>query len=329
MRSKSPRVSVVTPFYNTDPFLEQCLESVLSQSFEDFEYVLVDNHSTDRSREIAMSFAARDARIRVVSPPTFLGQCDNFNFALRQIADQSAYCKMVLADDWIFPDCLRDMVALGDAHPEVGLISAYCMADTELWGFGLPPSQAVFDGREVALAYLDRGVFPFGNQSTVMYRADLVRQRAQFFDDATVFFDTDAAWRILGTHKLGYVHQIHSFYRMHPGSQTDRISTFGRSNLDRMLMIENHGVGFLGTSELRDARTAVMRSVYERQGMRVLRTRTVGKDDEFWDFQRKCFAGARRSIAWHRVALGLLIVVAGLVSSPIDARRTLRERRSS
>ena len=78
-----PFVSVVTPVYNDEPYLEECIRSVLSQSHQDFEYIICNNHSTDRSGEIAADYASKDSRIRVVSPPEFSPQAQNFNFALR------------------------------------------------------------------------------------------------------------------------------------------------------------------------------------------------------------------------------------------------------
>ena len=62
-----PLVSVVTPVYNGAEFLVEFIESVLRQTYEDWEYVIVDNRSTDRTLEIAQSFEARDPRIRVVA----------------------------------------------------------------------------------------------------------------------------------------------------------------------------------------------------------------------------------------------------------------------
>ena len=59
-------VSVVTPFYNTAPYLAQCIESVLAQTYPHFEYILMDNCSTDGSAEIAETYARRDSRIRLI-----------------------------------------------------------------------------------------------------------------------------------------------------------------------------------------------------------------------------------------------------------------------
>ena len=81
-----PLVSVVTPFYNTAEFLRECIESVLSQTYSNFEYILVDNQSTDGSAAIAAEFAARDQRIRVVRNERFVDQVPNYNGALLHVS---------------------------------------------------------------------------------------------------------------------------------------------------------------------------------------------------------------------------------------------------
>src|SRR5215210_3415529 len=64
-----PRVSVVVPIYNVEPYLEECLESLAGQTMGDLEVVMVDDGSTDRSPAIAEAFAARDLRFKLVSQP--------------------------------------------------------------------------------------------------------------------------------------------------------------------------------------------------------------------------------------------------------------------
>jgi glycosyltransferase involved in cell wall biosynthesis len=69
------------------------------------------NCSTDRSLEIALNYAKKDGRIRVESNRQFLGVIANHNTAFRLISPDSKYCKVVSADDWLFPECLARMVA--------------------------------------------------------------------------------------------------------------------------------------------------------------------------------------------------------------------------
>lgn len=144
-----PFVSVVTPFYNTGLYLGECIESVLRQSYSNFEYILVNNCSTDNSAQIAQEFANRDSRIRLLHNDTFRDKVDNYNNALTKISTTSKYCKIVQADDWLFEDCLEKMLALAESNPRVGLISSYFMLGNKLQNVGLPFPNSVFNGRDI------------------------------------------------------------------------------------------------------------------------------------------------------------------------------------
>jgi cellulose synthase/poly-beta-1,6-N-acetylglucosamine synthase-like glycosyltransferase len=71
MRDDKPLVAVVTPVHNAQAFLAECIESVLNQTYTHFEYMILDDGSTDASFEIAVSFAKKDKRVRVERNPTF------------------------------------------------------------------------------------------------------------------------------------------------------------------------------------------------------------------------------------------------------------------
>src|SRR5579872_5775244 len=120
-----PLISVVTPVYNGEKLLSGCIQSVLAQTYQNWDYTIVNNCSTDKTLEIARSYAAKDRRIRVHDNEEFLPMLANHNLAVRQISPDSKYCKMVLADDWIYPRCLEKMVEVAEAHRSVGLVSAY------------------------------------------------------------------------------------------------------------------------------------------------------------------------------------------------------------
>ena len=104
--ASEPLVSVVTPVYNGEPYLAQCIESVLAQTYHNWQYTIFNNCSTDRSLEIAQAYAASDPRIVVKTSDTFLTQSRSLSTALSSIAPESKYCKMVFGDDRIFPRCV-------------------------------------------------------------------------------------------------------------------------------------------------------------------------------------------------------------------------------
>src|SRR5580704_5209959 len=105
--ASEPLVSIVTPVYNEAEYLAECIESVLAQTYQNWDYTIVDNCSSDGSVEVARRYAAGDRRIRIHQNKQFLSAIPNHNAALRQISLESKYCKIVFGDDWIFPNCLE------------------------------------------------------------------------------------------------------------------------------------------------------------------------------------------------------------------------------
>src|SRR5579862_5518238 len=114
MNDHQPLVSVVTPVYNGEPYLAECIESVLSQSYKNFEYWIVNNCSKDRTLEVALEYAKKDSRVRVHDNQEFVDVISNHNLAFRLISPQAKYCKVVSGDDFIFPECLAQMVELAE-----------------------------------------------------------------------------------------------------------------------------------------------------------------------------------------------------------------------
>ena len=80
---------VVTPVYNGAAFLRNCIESVLKQTYENYEYIIVNNCSTDRTLDIALSYAQQDSRIRIHQNDTFVGVIENHNLAFSLISPLS------------------------------------------------------------------------------------------------------------------------------------------------------------------------------------------------------------------------------------------------
>ena len=212
--SDQPLVSVVTPFYNTADYLRECIESVFAQTYTNFEYLLVDNQSTDGSAEIAAHYAKRDPRIRLIRNAEFVGQIRNYNEALRQVSSEARYVKMVLADDYIFPECLERMVAVAESHPTVAIVASYYLEGRYVCGSGIEWPTECIPGRIASRLHLLEGRFLFGTPTTLLYRADLVRSREPFYSESSMHEDTELCHEVLADADLGFVHQVLSFSRV-------------------------------------------------------------------------------------------------------------------
>ena len=228
---EEPFVSVLTPVYNGGKFLEECIQSVLNQNYENWEYVIVDNQSTDNSSEIIQKYASQDSRIRVHHNEEFLPQMENLNHAFRQISPESKYCKVVHADDWLFPDCLSEMVKVAEEYPTVGIVSAYRIDSSEDKASveldGLPYPSNFNSGKEIARKYLMNGTSYFGSPSSLLIRSDLIRKRDRVYEESFYATDTAACIDLLQESDFGFVHRVLTFTRYHNTSIT---STLAKEN---------------------------------------------------------------------------------------------------
>lgn len=122
MAADTPRISVITPVRNGEQFLAETVASILRQTFGDFEYLIVDDASTDGTPEMIARFARQDARIVPLWVPTNVNQSHALNVALD--AARGELVALIDADDLAFPERLACQVRFLDAHPEVGVVGA-------------------------------------------------------------------------------------------------------------------------------------------------------------------------------------------------------------
>jgi glycosyltransferase involved in cell wall biosynthesis len=321
---------VVTPVYNDEPYLEECINSVLSQSHQDFEYIICNNHSKDRSGMIAADYAASDPRIRVVSPPEFSPQAKNFNFALREISSRSKYCKMLLSDDWMYPQCVEQMIGVAEANPRIALVSAYRLIEDRPDCFGVPVGRSSFPGREACTWQLLGTAFPFGSQSTVMYNAQVIRDRAPaFFPEDRFFMDVDIAFRILKDADFGFVHQVLTFSRYQPETVTDTASHFNWWPLLQYLMMEQYGREVLSPAQFEARYAEVTREMYKGLGEQWFKDKIrFQKKKGFWEFQRKHLGDIGERIQPALLARGIVAAGLSLLGSPSTFAKKVRNEMS-
>lgn len=119
MTYNQPCVSIGLPVYNGENHLKEAIESLLAQSFQDFELIISDNASTDKTSEICQVYAQQDSRIRYVRNPQNLRASRNFNQCF-EIA-WGKYFQWVAHDDILHPDFLAKTVPVMDQDPSVVL----------------------------------------------------------------------------------------------------------------------------------------------------------------------------------------------------------------
>jgi glycosyltransferase involved in cell wall biosynthesis len=115
---KAPKVTVLMAVYNGERYLREAIDSILGQTFTDFEFLIVNDGSTDSSRDIIISY--RDSRIRLIDNPENMGLTKSLNRGLAQV--RSEYVARQDADDISYDSRLEKQIEFMDLHPEVVLL---------------------------------------------------------------------------------------------------------------------------------------------------------------------------------------------------------------
>jgi glycosyltransferase involved in cell wall biosynthesis len=246
---KKPLVSIVTPLFNAEKYLAECIESVLAQTYENWEYVIVNNCSTDRSLEIAKNYKKKDKRIIIHENKRFLGLMQNWNHAMRNISRESKYCKVVHADDLIFPECIERMVEIFEKYPSVGIVGSYRLDENHVNLNGLPHHKDFFSGREICRKNLLKGLYVFGSPTSILLRSDLIRKRNNFYNEENQHADKEICFELLQESDFGFVHQVLTYTRRHNESETTLTKRFNTYLAGKLYILKKYGPVYLTKEE--------------------------------------------------------------------------------
>jgi hypothetical protein len=214
--SSVPAVSVLMTSYNRERYIAEAIDSVLAQTFGDFELIVSDDASTDRTVEIANDYAARDVRIRVIAHDRNVGDYANRN---RTVAyARGRYLKYHDSDDVMYPHCLSVMVPLLEAEPRAG----FALSGSHHWPGGPCPMLLT-----PALAYerefLGSGLFHLG-PSGALFRTERFRElggfrEARFASDYLFWIDACLKVDVL------LIPSDLFYYRLHAGQEVEKPAT--------------------------------------------------------------------------------------------------------
>jgi glycosyltransferase involved in cell wall biosynthesis len=299
---KQPLVSIVTPAYNEEKVISECIESVLAQSYPNWDYLIVNNCSDDNTLAIAERYAEKHSQIRVVSNEVTVPPVANFNRTLRHISPESKYCKIVLADDWIFPGCLEQMVALAEANPSIGIVGAYGLQEDFVLWQGLHFRKSVFSGREVCRDRLQGGPYVFGSQTSVMFRSDLVRKHDPFYNESNPHgADSEACFQLLKGSDFGFVYQILTFSRLRDGSLRETSRELNAAAADALHEMVKYGPYFLTAEEYAGALQTLTDKYYDFLAASAMQ----GRDAQFWEFHKSRLKGEGLRLSYAQLAFAL------------------------
>ena len=312
--SPPPLVSVLVPVYNGAEYLAECIESILAQTYRNWDCTVLNNCSTDNSATIARRYAARESRIRVHDNQQFLRAVPNYNVGLRQISAASEYCKIVFADDWIFPECLERMVAVGEQHPSVGIVGAYGLQGRQVMWAGLPYPSELVPGREICRKLYLENLYVFGTGTSLLYRASLVRSRDPFYNESNLHADSEVCLDLLRNCDFGFVNQVLTFTRVRPGSLTSFTNEINTLIAGRLHDLVTYGRDYLTPQEFDSCLDRQLSEYYEFLARNLVRHR--GK--KFWDYHKKKLVDAGVGFERLRLAGTFAAKAASAVFNPKD-----------
>ncbi len=244
-----PLISIVTPVYNAEKYLAECIESIIKQTYDNWEYIIVNNLSTDKSSEIAQHYAQKDSRIQIHNNESFLDQIQNWNHSMRQISPKSKYCKVVHADDWLFPECIAKMVTVAEENPSVGIVGAYRLDETRINLDGLPYLSSFIPGSQICRLCLLGGINLFGSPTSTLIRSNLIRMQDKFYDESNIHTDKEVCFEILQKADFGFVHDVLTYTRRHNESVTSLNKCLNTRKIGTLIILKKYGLIFLSREE--------------------------------------------------------------------------------
>ncbi len=224
-RAMTTKVSILIPAYNTGQFIARTIESVLNQSFRDFELIIVDDVSTDDTYAVCEQYARKDERIKLYKNEKNLGMMPNWVYGVGLCKGQ--YWGKLDCDDIWAPEMLAECVRILDNHEEVGLVATRYVNMDEHSNL-LPGTEYFFPtaAREQAISFV-----PFVKSGiSGMFKGHIAQQgigliRRKIFDELGNFTllpagDTEMWFRIGGHYKIYCLDALMHYHRVWADSFT-------------------------------------------------------------------------------------------------------------
>lgn len=221
-----PAISIVMPVYNTKDFVGKAIESILNQTFGDYEFLIIDNGSTDGSGQVINRYASQDKRIKVIHNEKNVFIAEARNSALQQATGEYLY--LIDSDDWVLPDMLDTMYKRAKKHGAQYVVSGYFMdyyVDGKNVSYSVCPDDIDYEQdafRKHAVDYLTRTILtvPWNKLYSISYlREHNIRFRNTKLEDH--HFNMDI---IMDVERVSMVSKpFYHYYRSRQGTDSELV----------------------------------------------------------------------------------------------------------
>lgn len=210
--TKLPKISVVMSAYNGAKYLKEAIESILNQTFEDFEFIIVDDDSIDKTEEILVEYKRKDPRIKIITNRENIGLTKSLNKAIK--ITKGDYIARMDADDIAMAERLETQLEFMKKNPEVGAVGCwYYLIDKtgNIFEKRRPPTK--FSKIKKALLASSPLIHP-----GMFIKKEVLEKIGPYDEEFKYAQDRDLLFRILQYYKLAVVPQFLLKFRHTPGS---------------------------------------------------------------------------------------------------------------
>jgi glycosyltransferase involved in cell wall biosynthesis len=219
----NPKVSVCIPTYNYAKYLQETIESILSQTFTDFELIIIDDCSTDHTKDIGLYYASRDKRISFSVNSSNIGMVKNWNLCLSEA--KGDYIRYVFGDDLlIHKEAIAKMVDVLDSNNNIALVSSSRRVieensnEKKIWSHFKGITAA--EGTAIINKCLSEQKNLIGEPSVVMFRKNLAIRG--FNEKYKHLVDLELWFHLLEQGDFAYIDEPLTAFRIHTEQQTNK-----------------------------------------------------------------------------------------------------------
>lgn len=277
----SPRISIVIPAYNNAAYLRATLESVFAQTYQDYEVVIADHSSVDKTAEIIESFA-HEPKIRILSPtPHGGGAKANWNRVSQHA--EGEWIKLVCGDDLLAPNALEAQMAAVEANPGAVMVaSKRDIVDAEgkvvIAGRGLGNLSGRVSGADAVRATVRSGTNIFGEPAAVLLKRAVLAEG--WWDDSYPYMIDETAYvRVLHSGDLVALPQTLASFRISASQWSVRLARSQAeqaAGLHRAILTGQPGT--LSKFDVARGNTLALANAYARRLVYIALRRRMGRE---------------------------------------------------